>query len=149
MVVRRGGGECRFLLLRAYRYWDFPKGLLEPGEEPFDAACREVREETGITDLRFRWGPVHTDTPAYAHGKVARYYVAETGEDAVELPVSPELGRPEHEEYRWATRAEARALVVTRIAAVLEWAAALAGCAGGPGQSGLREGGSAGGVESG
>ena len=41
------------LLLRAYRNWDLPKGLVEPGEQPFAAACREVEEETGITDLDF------------------------------------------------------------------------------------------------
>src|ERR1700756_3334418 len=28
-----------------------PKGLIDPGEKPLDAALREVREETGITAL--------------------------------------------------------------------------------------------------
>ena len=28
--------------------WTIPKGLVEPGEEPFEAACREFEEETGI-----------------------------------------------------------------------------------------------------
>lgn len=28
--------------------WTIPKGLVEPGEEPFHAACREFREETGL-----------------------------------------------------------------------------------------------------
>src|SRR4051812_27302950 len=29
--------------------WTIPKGLVEPGEEPFNAAQREFHEETGIT----------------------------------------------------------------------------------------------------
>src|SRR5688500_12201512 len=28
--------------------WTIPKGLVNPGEEPLDAACREFQEETGI-----------------------------------------------------------------------------------------------------
>ena len=29
--------------------WSIPKGLVAPGEEPLDAARRELTEETGIT----------------------------------------------------------------------------------------------------
>ena len=48
VVVRRAGGEWLLLVLRAFRNWDFPKGLVEPGEEPLTAAKREVAEETGL-----------------------------------------------------------------------------------------------------
>ena len=41
-----------YLLIRdSYRNWGFPKGHVEPGEEPADAARREVAEETGLADL--------------------------------------------------------------------------------------------------
>jgi bis(5'-nucleosidyl)-tetraphosphatase len=128
VVVRHEGTRCLFLLLRVYRYWDFPKGLVEPGEEPFAAACREVREETGITSLRFSWGQPYRETAPYGRGKVARYYIAETREGRVVLPVSPELGRPEHDEFRWLDRTAARQLLLPRVADILEWAARVAGC---------------------
>lgn len=33
--------------------WSLPKGHVDLGEEPLQAAIREIREETGITDLQF------------------------------------------------------------------------------------------------
>lgn len=124
VVVRRFGAEPRYLLLRAYRYWDFPKGEVKAGESPCAAAQREVAEETGLRDLLFRWGDAHIDTPPYGRGKVARYYLAESARGEVRLPVSAELGRPEHHEYRWLPYAQARALLNARVARVLDWAAA-------------------------
>ena len=53
---------------------------------------------------------------------MARYYLAETEEVEIVLPVSPELGRPEHHEYRWVSTEEAEELLPPRLAAVLEWA---------------------------
>ena len=122
VIVRGSGPEARFLLLRAFRHWDFPKGLVEPGEAPREAAVREVREESSIDQLDFRWGDDYIDTGPYNRGKTARYYLASTEQESVTLLPSPDTGRPEHSEYRWVTRAEARALVSARVAAVLEWA---------------------------
>ena len=123
VVVMRGQGEARrFLLLRAYKNWDFPKGVVEPGEDPLQAAIREVAEETTLTRLNFRWGHVYRETPPYGRGKVARFYLAETDQTEVSLPVSPELGRPEHDEFRWLSYSSARKLLPPRLQSILEWA---------------------------
>lgn len=120
--VRRDPDGWRVLVLRAYKNWDFPKGRIDTGEEPLEAALREAREEAALTDLSFAWGQVTTDTAPYAKGKVATYYVARTHKQEVELPVSVELGRPEHHEGRWATFDEAAQLLPARLRPVLSWA---------------------------
>lgn len=122
VVLRRFDGRWRCLLLRCFAYWDFPKGEVEPGEDPLQAARRETAEETGITALDFRWGEDFIETPPYARGKVARYYLAEACSGDVVLPLSPELGRPEHHEYRWVELDAAGSLLNDRLKAVLAWA---------------------------
>src|SRR5271156_181620 len=107
VVVSLVARKLKFLLLRAYRNWDFPKGLVEPGEEPIDAALREVREETTLDDISFDWGMVYMDTGPYNKGKISRYYIARSKQTEVLLPVNPELGRPEHHEARWVDFARA------------------------------------------
>lgn len=59
LVFRRDeSGVVRFLLIRdSYGNWGFPKGHLEEGEQPADAASRETAEETGLHDLRLH-GPI-------------------------------------------------------------------------------------------
>lgn len=123
MIVRRTPDGARFLLLRAYRNWDFPKGLIEPGEDPLAAAIRETVEETGIDDLAFDWGTGYIETEPYSTNKVARYYLARTRIEHAVLRVSAELGRPEHHAYRWVDLGEALGLVPPRLEPVIAWAA--------------------------
>jgi 8-oxo-dGTP pyrophosphatase MutT (NUDIX family) len=123
VVVRDTPDGARILMLRAYKNWDFPKGLVEAGEEPRGAAVRETAEETGIDDLAFDWGYEHFDTAPYARNKVARFYLARTHAERVVLGVNPELGRPEHHEFRWVDLAEAYAHAPPRLQPVVSWAA--------------------------
>lgn len=123
VVVRETRDGWRYLLLRAFNHWDFPKGMVEQGEEPLAAAIREVREETLITDLDFLWGEVWRQTGPYSRGKVARYYLARTVTVEVTLPVIEALGRAEHNEFRWVDRNTGLRLVSPRVAPILEWAA--------------------------
>lgn len=120
-VVFRKGVPC-FLLLRAYSYWDFPKGGLDRDEEPLDAAIRELEEETSLREPKFRWGEEFIETDPYAGGKIARYYLAEVPDEPIELGINPFLGRAEHDEYRWVTYEEAVKLLVPRVKQVLDWA---------------------------
>jgi bis(5'-nucleosidyl)-tetraphosphatase len=113
----------RFLMLRAFNHWDFPKGMVEPGEQPKQAALREVREETTVSDLEFPWGNIYFETGPYNHGKIARYYIATTRQAMIELPVNPEIGRAEHSEYRWVSLQQARGLSSPRVRQVIDWAA--------------------------
>ena len=125
IVIRREEDKKWYLLLRAYSNWDFPKGMVEAGEEPLQGAIREVEEETSLNNLTFTWGNSYQETPPYGRGKVARYYVAETRQANITLPVNPELGHPEHEEYRWVPYQEARGMVAARVQSILDWAHAL------------------------
>ncbi len=109
------------LLLRAYNYWDCPKGVVEPGEDPLSTARREVREETGIEDLEFRWGEQFIETEPYSKNKVARYYFATSPADVVKLPVSAELGRPEHHEFRWLSIRRCPSAARAARGRVLDW----------------------------
>ncbi|MGZ8244179.1 NUDIX domain-containing protein [Methylomagnum sp.] len=122
VIIVRGLPAPRYLLLRAFQYWDFPKGIVEPGEAPLDGACREVLEETGLSQLNFRWGKVYQETKPYGVGKIARYYLAEAPEGEVYLPVNPILGRPEHDEFRWVDFRAAHGLLGARLRPILNWA---------------------------
>ncbi len=114
-------------MLRAYHNWDFPKGICEPGESPIDTAVREVCEETSITDLEFEWGERFMDTGPYNRGKIARYYLARTNQESVEMGIAPELGRPEHHEFRWINFDKAFDLSAPRVRLVVQWARQIIG----------------------
>jgi 8-oxo-dGTP pyrophosphatase MutT (NUDIX family) len=127
VIVRREASSYLVLMLRAYRNWDFPKGLQEDGEAPRETAEREVSEETGITGLAFDWGERFIDTGPYNKGKVARYFLARTEQARVEMGIVPELGRAEHHEYRWVTFDEAHDLSAPRVREVVRWARQIVG----------------------
>ena len=58
IVFRKENGKVLFLLLKhgSADHWGFPKGLIEKGEKPEEAARREISEEAGMTDIIFAEG---------------------------------------------------------------------------------------------
>ena len=121
--VRKVQKHYEYLLLRCFKYWDFPKGETETGEDPLTTALRELKEETGIDQAEFVWGNEFYETEVYSKGKIARYYLAEISETGpITLLPNPENGIIEHHEYRWVTHAEGMQLANPRIQKVFEWA---------------------------
>lgn len=59
----------RFVLLRSYRHalgetiWDLPRGFIDAGETPADAAQRELTEETGLRCARENLIPLGAYAP--------------------------------------------------------------------------------------
>jgi len=122
VVVRQTDNGWKTILLRAFHHWDFPKGIREPGEDPMQAALREVAEETGIDDLAFEWGDRFFETGPYSKGKVARYFLAQTSQEEITMGLSPETGEPEHHEWRWVSFDEAYDMGSPRVRSIVQWA---------------------------
>ena len=100
--------------------WMIPKGLVEPGEAPAEAALREFEEETGtpLNAIPFRLATVRQ-----AGGKVVEAFAVEGDLDLAsirsnefELEWPPRSGRyerfPEVSEARWMSLKEARELML-------------------------------------
>jgi len=112
------------LILRAYTNWGFAKGEIEKGEDPLAAAFRETKEETSLVDLDLHWGPIFVQTPS-SFGTICRYYMALTNGVGIHLPISPELGHPEHHEFRWVGFDEAKSMLAPKLKIVVNWCEAV------------------------
>jgi predicted NUDIX family NTP pyrophosphohydrolase len=100
--------------------WMIPKGMVEPGETPAEAALREFAEETGtlVTAIPFPLATVRQ-----AGGKTVQAFAAEGDLDAAavqsnefEVEWPPRSGRlerfPEVAEARWMPLAQARDMML-------------------------------------
>jgi bis(5'-nucleosidyl)-tetraphosphatase len=91
VIVFRRAPEPQYLLLHyTSGHWDLPKGHIEPGEAPQETARRELKEETGISDVQFLEG--YRETLRYVFRqqgalvfKSVVFFLAETTQSEVAL----------------------------------------------------------------
>jgi len=93
------GERYYLLLLYDAGHWDFPKGGIEEGESELDAVIREVREETGIADLKLIEGFRQTISYQFKStegeiNKTVVFYLGNTSTFKVTLS-------HEHRAYAW------------------------------------------------
>jgi bis(5'-nucleosidyl)-tetraphosphatase len=116
--------EPKVLLLRAYHAWDFPKGRSEEGETAIDTAIRETFEETGLSTEDYSTDFEFAKPITYKTGKnmkTATYFFAERKTNkAPVLPINPELGFAEHEEWRWVPLKNIKNVAANRLLPVID-----------------------------
>ena len=129
LLFRRRDGEIEVLLIKPggpfWRNkdagaWMIPKGMVETGEMPAEAALREFAEETGT---RLTAVPFPLATVKQAGGKIVEAFAVEGDLDPAAIqsidfemewpPRSGKLERfPEAEEARWMSLDEARKMML-------------------------------------
>ena len=92
-------GAEEFLLLDYGRYWDYPKGHVEMGEDDETAARRELAEETGIREVELLPGFTREMTYFFRGKqglvrKTVLYYLGQVDADHVQVS-------SEHCGYAW------------------------------------------------
>lgn len=85
--LRDGGGFDVALILTHEHRWQLPKGWIDPGESPEQAAVREVREEAGVDaeivgplgDIEYQYVSTYDAEPARIRKRVHMFLLRYLG----------------------------------------------------------------------
>jgi len=121
VIFRKTESGIRYLLLHYHYktyYWDFPKGNIEEGEREEDAARREVKEETGLENIKFMEGFKEKISYFYRREekivfKEVLYFLVKSEEERVKLS-------EEHIGYEWVDCETAKSRLRENSKGVLE-----------------------------
>jgi len=100
VLFRRENGKIKYLLIKyGWGHWEFPRGLIEKGESLEETARREIKEETGIEDIKFipgfqEWIKFFFKLKGKNIMKIATFLLAETKTKEVKLSF-------EHQDWAW------------------------------------------------
>ncbi|MFA6354582.1 MAG: NUDIX domain-containing protein [Candidatus Paceibacterota bacterium] len=112
VIFRKTEEGPKFLILyHGHSYWNFAKGKIENEERSFEAALRETREETGLTqrDLRILKNFRAQERFTFRRGtkqifKTVIFYMAETNRREIKIS-------DEHDGYGWFSFSDAKKIL--------------------------------------
>ena len=106
VVFRKENGKTKYLLIQyCWGHWEFPRGLIEKGENLEETARREIKEEVGIEDIKFipgfkEWIKFFFKLKEKNIMKIATFLLAETDTEKIKLS-------EEHKDYIWLEHKDA------------------------------------------
>lgn len=104
IIYRKGKDDARFLILhrcKDWRGWEFSKGGVEPGETEEKAVLREIKEETGLKDVKIRSRVPYEISYNYPEGHSEKYRGARQSVFLVESFSGSVMLSEEHDNSKW------------------------------------------------
>lgn len=120
VVFKMIEGEYKVLCLyeendAGIRKYDLTKGSIDKGETALETAIRETYEESGISDLYFRWGK------SFLKSGGITMFLAETNDNAI-IQKNPVTGKLEHSGFEWNYPDVAYVLMPEYLKPFVSWA---------------------------